>query len=350
MAIYKRGQVWWMSFQLENNHVQKSTKCKNKRDAETVERAYRTQLAKGEVGLEDKKPVPTFLAAMTAFLAWSKTEHAAKPNTHRCYVTSSKPLLAFFKNKPLDKIEIDDVEKYKETRSQHKSARTNRRLKPATVNRELATLKKLFYYFIEKKRLIAVNPVSGVKFPAETHSFKNILSDKDEQLYLMAASQPLQDVAVLMLQTGMRPEEVFSIERKNVNLESGYIFVPKGKTKSATRKIPLTLRAAETLHSRMQSITDDFLFINETTGKPITTLKTAHKGAVKRSGLTWFRLYDCRHTFATRFIESGGDLVTLASLLGHSNIQMVTRYAHPTEKHQFEAMKNMESVRARKIA
>ncbi len=37
--------------------------------------------------------------------------------------------------------------------------------------------------------------------------------------------------------------------------------------------------------------------------------------------------------------------MTLQALLGHSNIQMVTRYAHPTEKHQFEAMKKMEAVR-----
>jgi site-specific recombinase XerD len=56
-----------------------------------------------------------------------------------------------------------------------------------------------------------------------------------------------------------------------------------------------------------------------------------------------FRIYDLRHTFATRFIESGGDLLTLQALLGVSNIQMVTRYAHPTRQHQYQAMKQMES-------
>ena len=51
-----------------------------------------------------------------------------------------------------------------------------------------------------------------------------------------------------------------------------------------------------------------------------------------------FRLYDCRHTWATRMAMAGVDLVTLAALLGHSRIQMVLRYAHPTEHHQFAAM------------
>jgi hypothetical protein len=38
--------------------------------------------------------------------------------------------------------------------------------------------------------------------------------------------------------------------------------------------------------------------------------------------------------------------VTLAAMLGHSRIQMVLRYAHPSEEHQFNAMKKMEAYRA----
>ena len=52
------------------------------------------------------------------------------------------------------------------------------------------------------------------------------------------------------------------------------------------------------------------------------------------------RLYDLRHTWATRAAMAGIDLVTLAAMLGHSRIQMVLRYAHPTEEHQFAAMED----------
>jgi integrase len=77
--------------------------------------------------------------------------------------------------------------------------------------------------------------------------------------------------------------------------------------------------------------------------KPIVKLNNAHRGALQRAKLKPFRLYDCRHTFATRAAEAGVDLVTLAALLGHSRVQMVMRYAHPTEEHQFNAMKKMEA-------
>jgi hypothetical protein len=42
---------------------------------------------------------------------------------------------------------------------------------------------------------------------------------------------------------------------------------------------------------------------------------------------------------------AGIDLGTLAAIIGHSRIQMVLRYAHPTEEHQFEAMRKIEAYR-----
>ena len=71
-------------------------------------------------------------------------------------------------------------------------------------------------------------------------------------------------------------------------------------------------------------------------------VNNAHDRAVKVSKVAPFRLYDLRHTWATRAAESGIDLVTLAALLGHSKIQMVLRYAHPTQEHQARSVERME--------
>jgi len=349
-----------MNFWVDEYHVQRSTKCTNKRDAADVERAFRTNLAKGEVGLEQKKPVPRFGAAMKDYLAWSEQEHQAHPSTYRRYVTSSKPLLRFFGDSPLDRIGPEEIEKYKTWRGKQTKAAGGKKprgkkkrpvsrqlLKPATVNRELACLKMLFNYFIRSEVVTKANPVSRVKFLTENNQQTRVLNVEEEKLFLLAASQPLQDIATLMLQTGMRPDEVCRIRRENVNLEQGYIFNPFGKTKAARRKIPLTEAASSVLSKRLAKIKGDCIFPGRIKGEPIVKVNAAHTATVKRSGVAAFRLYDLRHTWATRAAMAGVDLVTLAAMLGHSRIQMVLRYAHPTEEHQFQAMRKLQSFVAR---
>lgn len=361
MAVYKRGAIWWMSFQLDGKHVQKSTKLKNKRDAEAYERAYRTQLAMGDVGLKERPEAPPFDEAVKEFLDWVETEHRNKPNTVRSYRSTSTALRSFYSGIRIDQIDAASVERYKQWRSKAKTRprssgkakkpalRINRTakekwkptvLKPATINRELALLKILFNYFIRKDVLVS-NPVSRVKFFKEDPGHLRVVSSEEENLYLLAATQPLQDFACIMLDTGMRCGEVAAIRGRDVFLEQGYVYVPDGKTKAAKRKIPLTSRAKAILGRRSQ-MNSDLLFGSEDTGRPLTTLKTSHGTAIRRSKVEHFRLYDLRHTFATRFLESGGDLITLQALLGHSSINMVTRYAHPTDGHKYEAIRRME--------
>ncbi len=358
MSVSKRGSYYWMVFMFDGRRIQKTTKCKNRRDAEDIERAYRTQLAKGEVGIEPKKEVPTFSQAVKDFLIWSKSEHREKPNTQQGYQYSCKSLIEFFKEQPLDQIEPQDVERYKIWRAKQSSknikipatkAKDSRTISNATVNRELACLRFLINRYI-KFDMLTKNPVSKVKFLKENLDRWRVMSMQNEHLYLAAASQPLRDIATLMLECGCRPEELFKLECKNVNLEEGYLFVPVGKTKNAKRLIPLSMRAFEILEQRIKEVDSKYVFINKQTGKSITTLKKAHQGALKRSKIGHYRLYDLRHSFASRFVESGGDLITLKDLLGHASLSMVLRYAHPSQEHRFAAIKKMEESRLSKTA
>jgi hypothetical protein len=43
------------------------------------------------------------------------------------------------------------------------------------------------------------------------------------------------------------------------------------------------------------------------------------------------RIYDFRHTFATRFALAGGSLPTLSKLLGHADLSLLMRYVHPSQ-------------------
>jgi integrase len=354
MAIYKRGGSYWYEFIFEGRRIRRPAKTRSRKAARDIESAYRIKLAKGEVGLEEPKRVPTFAGALKEFLTWSEHQHAARPSTHHRYAVSSKALKRFFGATPLDRITAETVEKFKTSRARKKSDFTGRRLRPATINRELACLKILFNRFEDT---VPKNPVRKVKFLAEDNEQMRVLTSDEEKLYLLAASQPLRDIATMMLETGMRPDEVCRIRRDNVHLDQGYLFNPFGKTKAARRKVPLTEKGCALLARRLEKVKGDFVFPGRATDQPIVKVNAAHVGTLARinrirleaneSAVPRFRLYDLRHTWATRAAMAGIDLVTLAAMLGHSRIQMVLRYAHPTEEHQFAAMKKLEAFVAR---
>ena len=176
-----------------------------------------------------------------------------------------------------------------------------------------------------------------------------ILTLKEEEHYLQRSSQPRKDVAVVMIGTGMRPEEVLKLQGGNINLAKRKIFISRGKTEAARRSVPITsVEAVEVLRARLALHKDGYLFPPEpkfglkSNTPHLTTVTKAHNRAVKRAGITGpFVLYDLRHTFATRSLDAGIDLATVSKILGHSKIQVTMRYVHVLERHKEEAGRKM---------
>lgn len=145
----------------------------------------------------------------------------------------------------------------------------------------------------------------------------------------------------------MRPEEVYRLEAGNVAPDQAYLMVPFGKTKAARRRIPLTSTAVSILTRRVKDAKGKCLFAHrKDKDRPMLKVNDAHDTALKSSKVAPFRLYDLRHTWATRAAEGGMDMATLAALLGHSKLNMVMRYAHPQEDHKKEAVRRLEEVNA----
>jgi hypothetical protein len=90
MAIYKRGKIYWYGFVFNGQHIQESTKQGNPRVARQMEAAHRTSLAKGEVGIRERKAMPTLKEfIVTRFEPWAKAqfEHTS-PKTWTGWVSN----------------------------------------------------------------------------------------------------------------------------------------------------------------------------------------------------------------------------------------------------------------------
>ena len=350
MALYKRpnSKFWWMKFTFGGELVQQSTKVTNKRDAATIEAAFRHELALGRIGIKPKVKAPTFSQAVDDFLVWSKIEHAGQPKTYQRYYFSCQNLKNYFGAVKVDRIQKKDVEDFIIWRSGQTSRKTKDFITRETVNLELTALKTIFNRLLDAK-ILSDNPARKVKqLKANERSF-HVISNDEEKLYLLAAPQSLQDVAILMLETGMRCGEVYRIRRSEVFLEKGFLKVTKGKTKASIRQVHLSERARKVLQYRAHKFTGENLFPQNDidSNKPTGSLDKKHLATVRNLKMN-FRLYDARHTFASRAVENGIDLLVLASILGHSSLKMVMRYAHPSETFKADAIKRMEQNRKAK--
>ncbi|MBZ5502954.1 MAG: site-specific integrase [Acidobacteriia bacterium] len=129
---------------------------------------------------------------------------------------------------------------------------------------------------------------------------------------------------------------------------------PFGKTKAARRTVPLTDDLIALLKRRVKRASElgtPFVFPSpHNCQTPIGSVKKAHRAAVLRAKIKGhFRLYDLRHTFATRAVASGADLLTLSALLGHASILMTMRYVHPAAEQKRVTIEKFEKFRAEGI-
>ena len=346
MAVFRRGKVYWYHFEFHGRRIQRSTGFKNRTAAVRAEAKHKTELLERLAGFTRPKPAPKFGDFVEQFLSWSKQQH--RPKTYELHSGNCKTLKRFFRTKWLDEITQGMVEGFKVTRIQEKrwGERDEITVSGVTVNRALSTL-RLIYNYAERCGFQVSNPVKHVTFFREVGRTR-IVSPDEEQAYLANASQPLRDIAKIMLDTGMRPEEVFRIEKSHLDFVQQTIFNPFGKTPAARRKLTMTQNVLAVLKARSSLSKNSYVFPSpDKPEKSIGCVRKAHKAAIRRAKIVPpFRLYDLRHTYASRAVMAGVDLPTLAALLGHTSVQMTMRYVHPAEEHKREAAAKIERFNA----
>ena len=346
MAIRKRNGTWHYRFKLDGREYSATTDlaatARNETEARQLEAEHRKALLEGRAPV-CRIVVREFTDAAQEFLRWTEMEYRAHPNSHRRIATSMTSAKEFFAKKPVGTIDDADIEAYKVWRFEEHEVRD------ITVRHDLHALSVFFKYAI-KQRWTRQNPIDNVKIPSDEDAVRiHVITPEEEREYFARAAknQNLYDLAMLMRNQGMRPEEVTSLRKADVDLERGKVLIRSGKSKAARRTLDLTSESRSILARRCQSPSQWIFPSDRKSGASIARLNGAHDracaGTKTRRPLN-FVLYDWRHSFATRMAEAGVDLATLAAILGHSSIRIVHRYVHPTADHKREAMRRFEQV------
>ena len=129
----------------------------------------------------------------------------------------------------------------------------------------------------------------------------------------------------------------------DVDAKNEKLYIRGGKSKAARRTLDLTTESLRILSFRKAN-GGKWLFPSPIRpGEHIVRLNAQHDRACIDAKVS-FVLYDLRHTFATRMVESGCDLPTLAAILGHSSLRSVMRYVHPQAGSKKDAMRRYEET------
>ncbi|OFV99567.1 MAG: hypothetical protein A3F68_12240 [Acidobacteria bacterium RIFCSPLOWO2_12_FULL_54_10] len=336
MAIYKRGKVYWYKFTWHNEPIRESTKQGNPRVARQMEAAHKTSLAKGEVGIRDRKPVPTLSRfAEGDYLPYVKATFLAKVKTRKYYEYGVKALLSYdpLATASLDAITTEHIAGYAAKRKEHG-------VSLSAINGELRVLRRMFTLAQEWGK--AEKALTKVRMlPGERHRDR-VLSATDEAKYLSKADTLLRDVTTMLFDCGLRPEECFRLRWENV--KEGKIEVQHGKTPAARRNIQMTQRVEAILNIRQASADSEWVFPAHTGSGHIEpcSIKRQHQNACKKAKVKPFPLYTLRHTCLTRWAPHM-DPWTLAYLAGHRDMSTTRRYVHPQEGTIRQALENARS-------
>ncbi len=346
MGVYKKGNRFYIDYSLPDGKRKREVVSIEGKRPEDITRndalkclAIRQgQVAEGKFKLIETSRTMTFDRLSEVFLeGYSKVNKRSWKRDR----TSCRALMEHFGGMRLPQITPWAVDKYKSKRLKDIS-RLKRPITKATVNRELACLKKMLSYAVGEKWLTD-NPLRGYKLFQERPNKVRVITREEFQRVYNAASEFLKPVLMTAYDTGMRYSEILNLKWGNVTLREGNIFVRESKS-GETRYLPISDRLKETLEAFNPGLPDEPVF--QYMGKAVRSVKTSFNSAIRKSGVEKFTFHDLRHTFASVLVMNGVDITTVQELLGHKSIAMTKRYSHPTPEHKRRAIEklNIEAV------
>ncbi len=318
------------------NLVRESTKQGNDKVARQMEAAHRTSLAKGEVGIREKKRAPT----LTRFIN-DRIEPWAKSRPSWIWYRSGIRSVLTSKNianKDLDRITSEDVAAYA-------AFRESRGLQVGSVNRELRVLRRVLRLAVEWGML---EKSPRVQMLGKEKRRERVVGNDEFAKYLTCAQPLLAAVAIVLSDTGLRPDECHRMDWSDisfVNGQHGKLLVRHGKTPAARRELPLTIRVRGLLLTRWENVgfpEEGWVWPATTKTGHIdhSTLKKQHQDAIRRSGVRPFLLYSLRHTFATK-ISPHVDAWTLCKIMGWASLSVAMTYIHPSDDRVLDAFSDL---------
>lgn len=313
----KRGKYWHISFSFQGQRFRYSTRASKREDAEYLSSLKIKSLIEQQAGAGD-------IALAELCGKYSRSVGLEKRSIKNDKGQIREIVRFFGPDTKLSIIQAFDVQRFKAHISNGRS--------PATVNRYLALLKRLFNLAIQWDLYRFRNPVSLVKFNRESPRLRFYSADEIKALLLAArqiserAENRIQYYFFYILATaiftGMRLGEILALQWDDY--ASGFFTIQKSKS-GRKRQVPVNGDLLKLLQTLPKD--NDRVFPVRNTPDVIRDTWASCKASAHVSG----RFHDCRHTFGSLAIQGGVDVATVKEILGHHSLAMTQIYIHSNQ-------------------
>lgn len=206
-----------------------------------------------------------------------------------------------------------------------------------------------FLTWCYREDYIPVNLSDKFRLPKARRKEIDTLTDTEVRA-LLACFNPrsllqLRNLCIcsLMLDSGLRRDEVATLSLPLLHVGEGYVIV-NGKG-NKQRTVPLGLHTRKLLlrylSRRPGCAQTDAVFLKSDLS-PVSgnTIRQMFDRLKVQANIPRLKAHLLRHTFATRYLENGGDIYSLQQILGHTSLEMVKRYVHTTHRKTVSKFQN----------
>lgn len=244
--------------------------------------------------------------------------------------------------------------------------RNGEKLSATSTNMMLSVLNLAFEYACDME-YIEENPCVRVRrTKAETKKVEAFTVEEQRAIESEIARSDDRRLhgIILCLYTGLRIGELLGLTWDDVDLDRGVINITKTvyreknesgvwqlcvdtpKTKASDRVIPLPEYITNMLRQDYENAKTPYVVENKKGERmSIRSYQYIFEKLTERAGVRKLNFHALRHTFATRAIECGMDIKTVADIMGHQNASItLNRYAHCMLDHKIEMMQKLPRV------
>lgn len=328
--LFKRGEVWWISYYHRGKEIRESSKCTNQRKAGNL---LRERLRKAGT--------PEFLGPAAERLSFEDlaaiflTDY--RMNGKRSLADAERNVErlrgAFGLDRALD-ITADRIAAYTEQRLANGLA-------PASVNRELAALRRMFSLAVKAGKLTH-RPHVGML--AEDNARQGFLEPADFAAVRAHLPPYLADAATFAYLTGWRRGEVRSLEWRDVDLSGGAIRLQAAHSKNRRpRMVALRGELLALIEQRASLRVPDCPHVFHRAGRPLGDIRKAWQTACRAAGLEGRIFHDMRRSAVRNMIRAGVPERVAMAVSGHRTRAVFDRYNIVSEDDLAAAMERTDA-------